>query len=141
MAIDNRTANRAGNRVGLVLLGAYVVLYAATLFAMVRFGGFEAGDALGVFGVLGVGFSLIAWLLTLGIKPLPYQVREPGTELQTILLYMVPLAVFLVYGFDAIHRWVPGEPADSLAILIAKLAVFVAIPAWVMISQYRYSTG
>lgn len=138
MAIDNRTANRTGSRIGWVLLGAYVVLYAATLFAMVRFGGFDSSDVLGVFGILGVGFSLIAWLLTLGVKPLLYQVREPGRELQALLFYMVPLAVFLVYGFDAIHRWVPSEPADMLLILVVKLAVFVAIPAWIMFSRFGY---
>jgi hypothetical protein len=38
-------------------------LYAATLFTMVRFEA-SIGRHPGVFGVLGVGFSLIAWLLT-----------------------------------------------------------------------------
>ena len=138
MAIDNRAANRGNHRLGLSLLASYVVLYAVTLFAMVRFGGFGAGDAIGLFGVLGVGFSLIALLLTLGVKPLPFQVLEPGRELQSLLLYMVPLAVFLVYGFDAIHRWVPGEPADLLVLLVAKLTVFVATPAWIMVARYHY---
>ena len=107
---------------------------------MVRFGGFDAGESLGVFAVLGVGFSLIAWLLTLGVDPLAYRVREPGRELRLLLLYMVPLAGFIAYGFGAIHRWVPGEPADSLVILAAKLSVFVGIPAWLMISRFGYST-
>ncbi len=106
---------------------------------MVRFGGFDAGDSLGVFGVLGVGFSLLACLLTLGIKPLPYQVREPGRELLSLLLYMLPLTVFIAYGLGAIHRWVPAEPADSLVILIAKLSVFVAVPAGLMISRFGYT--
>jgi CAAX protease family protein len=138
IAIDSRSTQRRNSRLGLVLLASYVALYAVTLFAMVRFGGFDSGDALGVLGVLGVGFSLIAWLLTLGVKPLPYYVRQPSRELQRLLLYMLPLAVFIAYGFGAIHRWVTSEPADSLAILVAKLAVFVAIPAWIMISQFRY---
>jgi hypothetical protein len=139
VAIGNRMANQGSRRVGFSLLVSYLILYAATLYAMVRFGGFDAGDSLGVFAVLGVGFSLVAWLLTLGVAPLPYRVREPGRELRLLLLYMVPLAVFIAYGFGAIHRWVPAEPADSLVILVAKLAVFVAIPAWLMISRFGYS--
>ena len=139
VAISNRAANQSSRRVGLFLLASYLVLYAATLYAMVRFGGFDAGDSLGVFAVLGVGFSLLAWLLTLGVAPLAYRVREPGRELQLLLLYVFPLAVFIAYGFGAIHRWVLGEPADSLVILVAKLSVFVAIPAWLMISRFGYS--
>ena len=86
----------SNSRLGIVLLGAYVVLYAATLYAMVRFGGFDAGEALGVFAVLGVGFSLLAWLLTLGVKPLPYHVREPGRELRP--------AVALHASVGGVHR-------------------------------------
>jgi membrane protease YdiL (CAAX protease family) len=131
-------ALRSGARTGVALLGVYVALYAVTLWSMVSLGGFDAGDAFGVFAVLGVGFSFIACLVTLGIEPLPYRVSEPVAETFTLLLYLAPLAVFIAYGFDAIHRWVPGEPADSFAILIAKLAAFVVIPGWLIMSRYGY---
>jgi membrane protease YdiL (CAAX protease family) len=131
-------ALRSGVRTGVVLLAAYIALYAVTLWSMVRFGGFDAGDALGVFAVLGIGFSLIAWLVTLGIEPLPYPISEPIAETFTLLLYLIPLAAFIAYGFNAIHHWIPGEPADSLAILIAKLGVFVVIPGWLVMSRYGY---
>jgi len=123
---------------GLFFLLAYLLTYAAALYAMVRFGGFDAGDALGVFAVLGAGFSLAAWLMTVGIQPLPYQVRDPHRELMVLLAYLVPLAAFIAYGFSAIHRWVVSEPADSLAILVAKLAVFVVIPAWIAVVHFGY---
>ena len=45
------------------------MVYAATLFALVRHGRFDASESLGVFAVLGIGFSLVAWLLTIGIEP------------------------------------------------------------------------
>jgi membrane protease YdiL (CAAX protease family) len=127
-----------GRSTGIGLLVAYVALYAATLFAMVQYAHFDPSDSLGVFVVLGIGFSLVAWLLTIGIQPLPYAVREPGQETATLLVYLIPLAAFIAYGFSAIHRWVAGEPADSLAILVAKLAVFVAIPAWILVSRFGY---
>lgn len=127
-----------GKSTGLILLVAYVALYAGVLYAMARYGQFEASESLGVFAVLGIGFSLIAWLLTIGVQPLPYEVQEPWQETTTLLVYLIPLAAFIAYGFDAIHRWVPGEPADSFAILAAKLAAFVAIPAWMMMNRFGY---
>jgi len=124
---------------GPLLLLAYVLLYAGALFGMVRLGGFEAGEALSVFAILGVGFSLVAWALTFGLQPLTYEVHHPRGESRALLLYMLPLALFIAYGFTAVHRWVPGEPADSLAILAVKLAVFVIIPGRWLASRYGYS--
>src|SRR5271169_4811962 len=138
-AYDNPAVRSRGRAKGLTLLAAYMAIYATTLYTMVRFGQFDAGDTLGIFAVLGVGFSLAAWLLTLGVTPLPYLIRKPQRETVTLLAYLVPLAVFIAYGFSAIHRSVPGEPADSLAILVAKLAVFVVIPAWFMMAQFGYT--
>jgi membrane protease YdiL (CAAX protease family) len=128
-----------GRSIGISLLVGYLALYAATLYAMVRYGHFDASDSLAVFTVMGVGFSLVAWLLTIGINPLPYDVHEPQRETVTLLVYLIPLAAFIAYGFDGIHRWVPGEPADSLTILVAKLAVFVVIPAWILVARFGYS--
>ena len=138
-AIQRSARPGAAGIKGWLLLVGYLVLYAAALFGMTRFGQFDAGDAIGVFLVLGVGFSLLAWLLTLGVQPLPFFVRRPALELLTLLLYLLPLAAFIAYGFAAIHRWVTTEPADSLAILAAKLLVFVAIPAWFIVKRSRYT--
>lgn len=138
-ALQQSIHRRDNRATGLLLLTAYFALYAATLGCMVRFGGFDASEALGVFAVLGLGFSLIAWLMTIRIWPLPYQVRHPKAELTSLLVYTIPLAAFIAYGFAAIHRWLPGEPADSLAILAAKLAVFVLIPGWMFTSRFGYT--
>jgi len=135
----NPTARTGRRATGIWLLAAYLALYAATLFAMVRFGGFDAGDALGLFAVLGVGFSLAAWLLTIGLLPLPCPVRQARRETSMLLLYLLPLAAFVTFGFSAIHRSVASEPADSLAILIAKLAAFVVVPAWLLASRFGYT--
>ena len=137
-AINRRVSQKSTSSIGLYFLAGYVVLYAVVLYTMSRFSGFEAGEALGIFAVLGVGFSLMAWLLTIGVKPLTYEVKEPGQEVSLLLLYMFPLAAFVAYGFAAIHRWVVGQPTDSLAICIAKLLVFVTLPAWIMRSRFGY---
>jgi len=129
---------RRGLSTGISLLVAYTLLYATALWAMVRYGGFDASDSLGVFVVLGIGFSLVAWLLTIGVKPLPYEVRKASQETAALLIYLIPLAACIAYGFSAIHRWVPAEPADSLAILAVKLAIFVVIPAWILVIRFGY---
>lgn len=136
--LESHALHRDPKTTGVALLAAYIAIYAVTLYAMVRFGQFDAGDSLGVFVILGVGFSLVAWVLTLGMKPLPYRVFEPGREVATLVAYLAPLAAFIAFGFSAIHRYVTSGPADSLAILFAKLAAFVVIPAWIMIVQFRY---
>ncbi len=78
--LENRAFHSGRKTTGLLLLAGYVVVYAATLYAMVRFGQFEAGEALGVFAILGVGFSLAAWVLTIGVQPMFYRVMKPGSE-------------------------------------------------------------
>jgi membrane protease YdiL (CAAX protease family) len=55
-----------------------------------------------------------------------------------VLAYLILFSAFVAYGFSVIHRWVPGEAAGSLAILAAKLAVFVAIPASILIARFGY---
>jgi membrane protease YdiL (CAAX protease family) len=136
--VENRTLRSGRKTTGMALLASYIALYAVTLYAMARFGQFDAGEALGVFAVLGAGFSLAAWLLTIGVRPLPYRVLEPGREVRTLLLYLLPLTAFVAFGFAAIHRYGTAEPADSIAILLAKLAAFVVVPAWIMISRFGY---
>ncbi|HEY4962655.1 MAG TPA: CPBP family intramembrane glutamic endopeptidase, partial [Terriglobales bacterium] len=62
--------------------------------------------------------------------------RAGGTLIS--LVYLLPLTAFIAFGFSAIHRRVTLEPADSLAILAAKLAVFVVVPAWIMVVRFGY---
>ena len=73
-------------RTGVVLLGGYLVLYASALTGMHSFAGFDITEPLFVLGILGVGFSLLAWLLTLGMEPLRYKVVQPKGEL-LVLVY------------------------------------------------------
>lgn len=140
-AIERLVLRQSRKATGMALLAAYVSLYGATLFAMVRFARYDPADALDVFAILGLGFSLAAWLLTIGVRPLPYQVREPRRETRILLAYLLPLAAVIAFGFSAIHRWVPGEPAGPLAVLVAKLMVFVVIPAWMLMTLFRYQLG
>ena len=64
---------------GSALLAAYLCLYAAALLTMNRAWNFDVAEPLLVLGILGVGFSLIAWLLTVNTSPLDYRVADPAS--------------------------------------------------------------
>jgi membrane protease YdiL (CAAX protease family) len=109
------------------LLG-YIAVYAIFLAWMHRTERFDLGEPLLVLGIVGVGFTVIAWLLTRRVTPFPFSVRQPARETLLLAVYLVGLAAFIAWGFSAIDRAVPAQPAQSAAILGAKLIVFVFIP-------------
>jgi len=128
-----------GRRVGVALLAAYLLVYASLLFAMHRAGNFDLAEPLLVFTILGVGFSLAAWLLTVGVRPLPYAILRPRSELALIVGYLVPGVVFITWGLGALHRYVSSDPQLAVVILATKLIVFVIVPAVIMSAQFGYS--
>ena len=124
--------------VGGVLLGGYLALYAAMLTAMHRAWNFDLAEPLLVFAILGVGFSLAAWLMTLRVSPLAYDVADPTAELGTVVAYMVPLVAFITWGLAFLQREFSSDPGHAIAVLVAKLLVFVVIPALVVWAQFGY---
>lgn len=136
--VSVRRATDTNSRTGLAILATYVAMYACVLSAMSRLGGFDPSDALGVAAVLGIGFSLAAWALTTGVKPLPYSVAQPARELIVLAVYFVALTAFVTWGFDWLRRAFPADPAQSFALVIAKLVTFVALPLWLMRGRFGY---
>ena len=129
----------SGKRAGISLLAGYLLLYARTLLAMHRASNFDVTEPLLVLPILGFGFSLVAWLLTIRVKPLEYSIKEPKRELAVILAYLAPVIAFITWGLGALHRCIPAEPAHSIAILVAKLIVAVVIPMGIMRVLFGYS--
>jgi membrane protease YdiL (CAAX protease family) len=130
----------AGKRpVGLALFTGYLVIYACMLGAMQRSGNFDISEALMVFAILGVGFSLAAWLVTARVSPLEYSIANPGKELSTVAAYLIPIVAFITWGLPLLHRYVPSDPGNAVVILAAKLAVFVVVPAMIMRAQFGYN--
>ena len=124
---------------GSALLAAYLCLYAAALLTMNRAWNFDVAEPLLVLGILGVGFSLVAWLLTIGAAPLDYRVAEPASEVTALAVYMLPLTAYITWGGSAIRKYVPADPANAVTVLLAKLAFFVIIPAWLMRALFGYT--
>ena len=85
------------------------------------------------------GFSAAAWLLTVGARPLPYEVSQPAQELAVLAVYFVALTAFVTWGFDWVRRLFPADPAQSVVIVDVKLLVFVGLPAWIMRRRFGYS--
>lgn len=124
---------------GAALVAGYLLLYFVVLFGMNRAWGFEAAEPLLILGVLGVGFSLAAWITSIGTKPLDYHVNYPARELIALMAYTLPLAAYIAWGGSAIRRYLPDDPATAIAILVAKLVFFVVIPAWMMCAFFGYT--
>lgn len=131
-----RTANR---QIGLALLVAYSALYAVLLLAMRRTAAFDITEPLMVLAILGVGFSLAAWLLTIGIDPLDYPILKPKRELAAVAVYLLPVVAFATWGLDLLHRYVPADPGNAFVILAGKLLVFVVVPTAIMKTEFGYS--
>jgi membrane protease YdiL (CAAX protease family) len=125
-------------QIGLALLVAYLIVYVGMLLAMRRAATFDLAEPLMVLAILGVGFSLAAWLLTIGIHPLEYQIQKPKSELTVVLVYLVPLVVFVTWGLGFLHRYVPADPGNAFVIMAAKLLVLVVFPAAIMQMKFGY---
>jgi membrane protease YdiL (CAAX protease family) len=113
------------------------VLWTAVLLLLRRSGSFDLGEAATSLVILGVVLPLLALLATRRALPLPSKVRRPAAETAFLLVYLLVMAWILVSGFGEISR-LTAEPLHSLALLAAKLAVFVLIPAAVIRSAGNY---
>lgn len=123
------------------VLLAYVAIYAAALWQMSRQPDFEPAEAIAILAIVGVLFSLLALLFTRKVEALPLAVKSPGVELAVLLLWMVPLAAFLVWGLGTLRSSFPNEPAQFLAIAAAKLAMVVVIPGLLLLRGWHYQVG
>ena len=122
-------------RGGLAIV-AYTVLLGLSLAWLGPRPGFAAGEAAAGMIVFGLLFSLAALLATRGASPRPVVVRHAGRELAAIAAYLVVFAVaFLGWGLSALRAVVPDEPTQSIALLIAKLAAMVLLPAALLVSM------
>ena len=100
--------------------------------------GFDLGEPLLVLAVMGLGFSALAWLVTRKLVPLPFAVMQPARETATLLIYLVPLTAYLAWGRNLLGRFAIPEPRLSVAILLIKLLLFVAIPATLLLIGWKY---
>src|SRR5262245_25449661 len=102
---------------GIVAVVCYLLVYALSLWHLSSSPGFEAGDSLSVFLIFGVGFSVIAWLSTIGMSPAPMEVRAPAREFTAVTLYMIVFSIAVLgYAFSALKAGFPNQPQQDIAV-------------------------
>jgi CAAX protease family protein len=120
---------------------AYAGIYAVFLVWVYRAEHFHLSQPLLVLGIVGVGFTALAWLLTRRVTPFPFAVRQPARETLLLAVYLVGLAAFIAWGFNAINRAAPTQPLQSVAVLAAKLVAFVLLPFALFRALWGYRLG
>lgn len=121
---------RAGRHHAALAVGIAVAAYAMALGVLQRQPGASLVEPLFLLAVLGVAFPLLAWALTRTRAAMPAPRREPA-RLRAVLLYLAVFAVLVLgWGFSALQRAVPTEPAQSVVQLLLKTATMVVLPLW-----------
>jgi membrane protease YdiL (CAAX protease family) len=121
-------------------ISAYFALWTATFLLLRAFAGFEAGEAIPAFAILGLVFPALAMLVTRRVPALPCFVRKPGMETALLLAYLAVIAWVLVSGFSRLAR-IGTEPLHSVVLLGVKLLTFVAVPAAILLVSGRYTVA
>ncbi len=119
------------------LAAGYLAIWLVAFLLLDRQAGFQAGEALGALVILGLVLPGLALLVTRGSRPLTQPVRRPLAEAALLTSYLVVIAVVLVVGFGRVVR-VTTEPLHSLAVLALKLALFVVVPAALLMLTQGY---
>ena len=126
------------SRSSYFFLVGYAAAYVSLLVSMHLLLGFDVSEPLLVLGVMGLGFSGLAWWTTRKAIALPFTVKRPGRETGLLLLYLLPLTTYLAWGRNApVFSRIP-EPALSVVLLLIKLLLFVAIPAMLILIASGY---
>jgi len=123
---------------GIPWLVGYLAVYAAFVALLHREAGFPLEEPLFIFGVLGVGFSLLALVTTRGVAPRVVPVRRPRAEAAVLALLLAAVTAFITWGLPAVRASSPDPLRSALAVLAAKLAAFVLVPFLLWRSFWGY---
>jgi hypothetical protein len=122
----------------------WLTLYAASL-ALLHFSGkYSAGEALTILLVVGVGFSVLAWLSSRSASALKVEIHPNRVEMLLVIAWVVLISLYLVCGSDWINGLLPDDliqsPRFSFCLtLVRKLTAFVALPLLLFSLLFGYS--
>lgn len=120
--------------IGVVAAILFAAIYAVSLIHLNGVGSFPLEEALAILVVLGLGFSFLAWLVTIGVRPIAVTVDKPVSQALVAMALVALAGAYLVTVRTSLDAIVPGAAAggNDLAheawVLALKLLVFVAFP-------------
>ncbi|MFM9864379.1 MAG: lysostaphin resistance A-like protein [Micropepsaceae bacterium] len=123
--------------IGLAAAVGFAAIYAASLMHLSRASAFPMEEALAILVIVGVGFSFLAWVTTIGVRPQSLTITAPVGEAVVALVLVALLAFHLVGVKSWSDGLVPGAAAggDDLAHeawkLATKLLAFVVVPLFI----------
>jgi uncharacterized protein len=106
----------------------WLALYAVATGVLAWRYGFGPAEPLAVLVIFGLALPGLALLLTRGHAPRPVRVDAPAAESRLAVLCLLAVTAFLAFGLDLLHSAVPSRLANDVAVIAAKLLVFVALP-------------
>jgi len=121
-----------------VFVAAYLTLWLGSVVVIDTKAGLSLSELPLIFAIVGGGFSALAWLLTRHSEPLAFEVRNPRTECSLLAVCLAVAVLFLTWGIDALKTGVQREPWQMLAILGAKVALFVFVPFVLFCASGKY---
>jgi membrane protease YdiL (CAAX protease family) len=114
------------------------IAYGAALAVLMRVPDADIAEPLFLLAALGLAFPALAWVLTRRPRTTPAPLSRPRAGLAGPPVYLALFSMLVLgWGFGAIAAQWPGEPAQSIAKTIAKLATMVALPALLFLRDDR----
>ncbi|MGN6150854.1 MAG: lysostaphin resistance A-like protein [Lysobacteraceae bacterium] len=114
------------------------VAYAGALAVLLRAPDADIVEPLFLLASLGLAFPALAWALTRRPRTTTPSLSRPPSRPGGPLLYLALFSVLVLgWGFGAIAAQWPGEPAQSIAKTLVKLATMVALPALLFLRDDR----
>jgi membrane protease YdiL (CAAX protease family) len=127
---DIVTNNTAGNNA----LALFVAAYAAAVVYLDATGALPFEESGMILAIIGIGFSMLAYGVTVAQEPIEITISRPAAEAITAMLLVLAIAAYLVYGRTWVDGLVPdaahggSDLAHEAAQTGSKLLAFVIIP-------------
>lgn len=130
-----RPSAPAFNTASIAALIFYLAAWGGSVFYLYSKGGEEWMETVIIAAIFGLALPAVAWLLTLGAKAPPIEVRRPALESGAVLVYLLLYAVFfLVFGLNWAHAALPDGRGQELLIMGMKLVAHVALPVLLLLA-------